>query len=217
LPVVCGLVSDCRAILEGVRTAVLTVRDFSRRPHLTWRDAWAQSRNHDLSTFSTWAYVRETKKLGGLRALTPALLVSALGVVLIIAAAFGASVLATAATGPTAHAWLIILLSVVLAQVIGSVQARKLPRRTVIAANERVRSTPPGVQITDIEVYAEQAPALAAVLLANDFLYVEITYYRNDRFATLSAYFMRDKGHGHELVARALGSVWHRVGNIYEL
>jgi hypothetical protein len=147
----------------------------------------------------------------------PALLASALGVVLIIAAAFAASVLATAATGTTARAWLIILLSGVLSQAIGSVQARKLPHRAVIAANERVRSTPPGVQITDIEVHADQAPTLAAVLLAHGFLHVETTYYRNDRPATLSAYFMRNQGHGHELAGKALGSAWHRLGNIYEL
>ncbi len=104
--------------------------------------------------------------LGGFRALAPALLLSAIGVLLIVAAAFGAALLATAATGITSRAWLIILLSVVLSQIVGSVQARKLPRRTVIAASERVRSTPPGVQITDIEVHADEASALATVLVA---------------------------------------------------
>lgn len=136
---------------------------------------------------------------------------------LIVAAAFGAALLATAATGITSRAWLIILLSVVLSQIVGSVQARKLPRRTVIAASERVRSTRPGVQITDIEVHADEASALAAVLVAHGFLYVETTYYRRDRFATLSAYFNREQGHGHELAAEALGTAWHRLGNIYEL
>jgi small-conductance mechanosensitive channel len=155
--------------------------------------------------------------LGGLRALAPALLVYATGVAMIVAAAFGASVLATAATGTVSRAWLIILLSVVLSQVIGSVQARKLPRRAVIAASERVRSTPPGVQITDIEVCADRASALAAALLAHGFLYVETTYYRDDKLATLSAYFDRGHGHGHELAAQALGTAWHRLGNIYEL
>jgi hypothetical protein len=39
---------------------------------------------------------------------------------LIVAAAFGAALLATAATGITSRAWLIILLSVVLSQIVGS-------------------------------------------------------------------------------------------------
>jgi hypothetical protein len=47
--------------------------------------------------------------------------------------------------------------------------------------------------------------------------YVETTYYRDDKLATLSAYFDRGHGHGHELAAQALGTAWHRLGNIYEL
>ncbi|MCW2984422.1 MAG: hypothetical protein JWR63_1992 [Conexibacter sp.] len=152
-----------------------------------------------------------------MRALAPALLASGLGLALIIGAAFGASVLATTATGTTSGAWLIILLSVVLSQVISAVQGRKLPRRAVIAASCRVESTPPGVQITEVEVKSREASALAALLLAHGFLYVETTYYRGEDVATLRAYFDRARGHGHAQAAQALGTSWHQLGNIYEL
>jgi hypothetical protein len=209
--------SGYRVILSGVRTEVLTVRDYARRPRLTWRDAWAQSRSHDLSTISTWVYVRATVTLGGLRALAPGLLAAVVGVGVIVAAAFGASVLATTATGTTSRAWLIILLSVVLSQVIGSVQGRKLPRRIVIAADIRVASTPPGVQITEVEVKSVEASTLARRMIHGGFIYVETTYYRGGDTATLRAYFDRAEGHGHEQAAEVLGATWHRLGSIYEL
>jgi small-conductance mechanosensitive channel len=181
------------------------------------RDAWAASRGHDLSTSSFWTYARRTVALGGVRALVPALLVSGLGIALIVAASFGASVIATTATGTTSRAGLIILLSVILSQVIGAVQGRKAPRRAVIAACLRVESTPHGVQITEIEVRSREGSALAALLLTHGFVYVETTYYRGEDLATLSAYFDRERGHGHQLAAQALGTSWHRLGTIYEL
>jgi hypothetical protein len=134
-----------------------------------------------------------------------------------MAAAFGAALLATTATGTTSRAWLVILVSVVLSQLVDAAQGRKLPRRAIVAANERVRSSPPGVQIVEIEVNAEEASALAKALSSHGFLYVEITYYRDDPLATLSAHFRREQGHGHELASEALGAAWHRLANIYEL
>jgi hypothetical protein len=199
-----------------VRPEVLTVRDHGRRPRLTWRHAWAEARNHDLSTIGTWTYAKDAVTLGGISALVPALLVSGFGLALIVAGAFGASVLATTANGTTSRAWLIILLSVVLAQIIDAVKGRKLPRRAVIAASTRVESTPPGVQITDVEVKSTEATALARQLLDHGFLYVETTYYRTGDTATLRAYFDRARGHGHEQAARALGRSWHLLGNIHE-
>jgi hypothetical protein len=138
----------------------------------------------------------------------------AVGVALIVAAAFGAAVVAAQANGITSRTWTIVLLSVLLSQAITFVQGRKLPRRAVIAALERVETMPAGVHRTSIVVRASEAGRLSAALLAHGFLHVEQVYYRNADTATLVAYVDREKGHAHMQAAPALGSAWHELGAI---
>lgn len=198
---------------RGEREIALVIRDHARRPRQPWRAAWVASRHHDLSTISTWQYARDAREFGGLQTVGPALLVYVAGGVLAIALAFGAAALANRANGTTSSA-LLILGSVVLSRIISMVDGRKLPRRAVIAAYERAASLPPGVHRTWIEVRADDATRLSSALRAHGFLYTEQIYYREGETATLVAEADPSRGHIHEQAADALGSAWHRLGNI---
>lgn len=81
-------------------SVVVVDRNPRTRPRWRWSDAWAESRNHDLSTISTWRYARETIAHGGLRSLAIPLLADAALALVVIGVAFLAAVLATGRAAP---------------------------------------------------------------------------------------------------------------------
>lgn len=184
------------------------------RPRQTWHQAWAQSNNHSLSTWSTRYYARETVRYGGWRSLAPALAAHAAIALALLAAAFGAAVLAAEASGTRSRALLVIASSVVLAQMINMLQSRRLGRRLIIAASIRAEDLPPGYAVARVEVRATEAADAKTALLAAPITHVEITYYRDSPFATVDAYFPSSAGHGVDLAAQALGTTWHVVRTI---
>ena len=201
---------------------VLVDRDVRTRPRTSWREAWASSRNHDLSTISAWSYARETVDHGGLLAVAPAALTWLVLTALFLGAAFGAAVLAASAHGSTTRAALILLASVVLSQVLTTAQNRRLARRLFIVANERVADAPSGWAIAHVRMPTREAPGAKAMLLAGPFLHVETTYYRNASEAEVAAYYRLTSAHDPTsaaphaglLLADALGGTPHPLRSV---
>lgn len=205
---------------------VLVDNDIRTRPRLTWREAWATSRNSALSTISLLSYARETVEYGGLRAVAPPVIASIALTAVFLGIAFGAAMLAGAAQGSTKRAALILLASVVLSQVLTVTQNRRLARRLFIVANDRVVATPGGWGIAWIQVPTKTAPRAKSALLGNVFPHVEVTYYRDAKDAEIAAYYKRGKPtppgqpateerkHAEKLVADALGAMPYVMGNL---
>jgi hypothetical protein len=198
---------------------VLVDRDIRTRPRLTWRQAWATSRNSALSTISLLSYARETVEYGGLRAIAPPVIASIVLTAVFLGIAFGAAMLAGAAQGSTRRAALILLASVVLSQVLTFTENRRLARRLFIVANDRVVATPGGWAIAFLQVSAKTAPRAKGALLGDVFRHVEVTYYRDAKDAEIAAYYRRGKAtpegqpttegaeHAEVLLAAALGDM----------
>jgi len=174
---------------------VLVDRDVATRPRMSWREAWATSRGHDLSTISAWAYARESVEHGGLRAVAPAVLTWLLLTGLFLALAFGAAVLAASAQGSTKRAVLILLASVVLSQVLTAAQNRRLARRLFIVTNVRVSDTPSGWGIAFVKVRTRSALHAKSALLGTVFRHVETTYVHDASEAELTAYYRIKRTH----------------------
>jgi hypothetical protein len=168
---------------------VLVDHDVRTRPRMPWREAWATSRGHDLSTISAWSYARETVTHGGWLAVVPPVVVSLILAALFLAVGFGAAVLAASAHGSTTRAALILLASVVLSQVLSVAQNRQLGRRLFIVANVRVSDTPSGWAIAFVRVPTRTAPRAKSALLGAAFRHVETTYLHDASEAELAAYY----------------------------
>lgn len=191
------------------RQVVLVDRNTRRRPRSSWREAWAESRGHDLSTSSTWSYARDTIAYGGVSALVVPVVLGAVALALLVGVAFGAALLAGGGgTGSTMRGALLILASVLVSQVLTAARVGRRARRVFITASLRVMELPPRWGFATLRVASPDATEAKRALLGGAFEYVEVTYFRDRDYAELAAYFrvVATTPHGEALVAAALGA-----------
>jgi hypothetical protein len=205
-----GMLASAQSPILSVmseRFVVLVDRDPHRRPRSRWRAAWSAARAHDLSTLSTWSYLRDAMTFGGCRAVAWPVLACALLIALFVGGASVAAVVAGSASGSTQRALGLIGASVVLSEVLTAIQQRRPARRLLIAAAVRVTDLPEGWAVAWIDVPSAKAAETRRRLLDGSFEYVETTYYRGDESATVAAYYRIDERSDHALilVERALG------------